>query len=78
MNIGKLDTLKNIDNNVLLLKQDMSHFVHDNILELYNTKFSDFVCKYYKQYESEYLNKWEIEYLFSNICKKYFKYSFKK
>ena len=71
LNKGKLDILKKIDIDVLCLKNEMSQFVHNHILELNNTSTLAFANKYYKQYKSEYLSNWEIQQLFIDICKKY-------
>ena len=71
LNKGKLDTLKRIDNDVLCLKNEMSQFVHEHILELNNGNVLSFANKYYKQYKSEYLSNWEIQQIFIDIGKKY-------
>ena len=71
LNKGKLDTLKSVDTHVLCLKNNMSQFVHEHILELNNTSVLTFANTYYKQYKSEYLIAWEIQQLFIDICKKY-------
>ena len=71
LNKGKLDTLTRIDNDVLCLKNNMSQFVHEHILELNNISVLAFANKHYKQYKSEYLSNWEIQQLFIDICKKY-------
>ena len=71
LNKNKLDTLKSVDNDVLCLKNEMSQFVHEHILELNNGNVLSFANKYYKQYKSEYLIAWEIQQLFIDICKKY-------
>lgn len=71
LNKSKLDTLTRIDNDVLCLKNEMSQFVHEHILELNNISVLVFANKYYKQYKSEYLSNWEIQQLFIDICKKY-------
>lgn len=71
LNKGKLDTLTRIDNDVLCLKNNMSQFVHEHILELNRGSVLNFANKYYKQYKSEYLSNWEIQQLFIDICKKY-------
>ena len=71
LNKNKLDTLKSVDTHVLYLKNNMSQFVHEHILELNNGSVLAFANKYYKQYNSEYLSNWEIQQLFIDICKKY-------
>ena len=71
LNKGKLDFLKKIDIDVLCLKNEMSQFVHNHILELNSESVLVFANKYYKQYKSEYLTAWEIQQLFIDICKKY-------
>ena len=71
LNKGKLDTLKRIDNDVLCLKNEMSQFVHEHILELNNGSVLAFANTYYTQYKSEYLSNWEVQQLFIDICKKY-------
>lgn len=71
LNKGKLDTLTRIDAHVLCLKNEMSQFVHEHILELNNTSVLTFANTYYKQYKSEYLIAWEIQQLFIDICKRY-------
>ena len=71
LNKGKLDILTCIDAHVLCLKNNMSQFVYEHILELNNSIVLSFANKYYKQYKSEYLSNWEIQQLFIDICKKY-------
>lgn len=70
MNIGKLDKIKEHDENVIALKNRMSLFVHDHLDELLKTKFLTFVNKYYKQFESV-LFAWETQKLFMMICRQY-------
>ena len=71
LNKGKFDTLKSVDAHVLCLKNEMSQFVHNHILELNNISTLAFANKYYKQYKSEYLTAWEIQQIFIDIGKKY-------
>ena len=71
LNKGKLDMLRNIDESVLALKNEMSAFVYANIFELINSSVLEFANKHYKQYSSEYLSAWEIQYLFIEVCKLY-------
>ena len=71
LNKCKFDTLKSVDTHVLYLKQEMSQFIHEHILELNNTSVLTFANEYYKQYKSEYLSSWEIQQIFIDICKKY-------
>ena len=51
-------------------KNNMSHFVHEHILELNSGSVLAFANKYYKQYKSGYLIAWEVQQLFIDICKK--------
>ena len=52
LNKGKLDFLKKIDIDVLCLKNEMSQFVHNHILELNSESVLVFANKYYKQYST--------------------------
>ena len=70
MNIGKLDIIKTHDENVIVLKNEMSLFVHDHLDELLKTKFLTFVNEYYKQFEGV-LFAWETQKLFMMICQQY-------
>lgn len=71
LNKGKLELLRTVDENVLVLKNEASAFVHSHILELLDTGVLTFANKYYKQYRSEYLTAWEIQTLFIEICRLY-------
>ena len=71
LNKGKLELLRTVDENVLVLKNEASAFVHSHILELLDTGVLTFANKYYKQYRSEYLAAWEIQTLFIEICRLY-------
>ena len=71
LNKGKFDILKKIDTDVLCLKNEMSHFIHEHMLELNSGDTLAFANEYYKQYKSEYLSNWEVQQLFIDICKKY-------
>lgn len=71
LNKGKLDKLRAVDEAVLSLKNEASTFVHSHILELLDTGVLTFGNKYYKQYRSEYLTAWEVQTLFTEICKLY-------
>ena len=70
MNIGKLDIIKEHDENVIVLKNEMSAFVHEHLDELLKTKFLTFVNEYYKQFEGV-LFAWETQKLFMIICQQY-------
>lgn len=56
LNKNKFNTLKSIDAHVLCLKNNMSQFIYEHILELNNSNVLSFANKYYKQYKSEYLS----------------------
>ena len=71
LNKGKLDILKKIDTDVLCLKNEMSQFVHEHILELNSGSVLAFANEYYKQYTLDEISRWEIQQLFIDICKKY-------
>ena len=71
LNRGKLELLRTVDENVLVLKNEMSAYVHSHILELLDTGVLTFANKYYKQYRSEYLTAWEVQTLFIEICRLY-------
>ena len=71
LNKGKLDKLRAIDESVIVLKNKMSTFVYANIFELIDSSALAFANKHYKQYSSEYLNAWEIQCLFIEVCKLY-------
>ena len=70
MNIGKLDIIKTHDENVIVLKNEMSLFVHEHLDELLKSKFLTFVNEYYKQFEGI-LFAWETQKLFMMICQQY-------
>ena len=70
MNIGKLDIIKEHTENVIVLKNKMSAFVHEHLDELLKTKFLTFVNEYYKQFEGV-LFAWETQKLFMMICRQY-------
>ena len=70
MNTGKLNQLKEIEENVRVLKNKMSVFVYDNIFELLETGYMSFAGKYYKQYKGL-LTVDETVHLLQDICKNY-------
>ena len=70
MNTGKLSKIKELDENVIALKNNMSAFIHKHLDELLKTKFLTFINKYYKQFEGV-LFAWETQKLFMMICRQY-------
>ena len=70
MNIGKLSKIKELDENIIALKNDMSLFIHNNIRELTKLGYMKFGNKYYKQFEGV-LFAWETQKLFMMICRQY-------
>ena len=69
-NIGKTDTLKKIDMEVLELKNQMSKYVFEHIDEfLLESKYT-FVSRY-KRFQSDYLSAWEIQTLFNIVMTAY-------
>ena len=70
MNTGKLNKIKELDKNVIALKNKMSAFIHNNIHELTKLGYMNFGNKYYKQFNGL-LTAWETQKLFMMICQQY-------
>ena len=70
LNTGKLSKIKELDENIIMLKNKMSLFVHNNLTELTNLGYMNFGNKYYKQFNGL-LTAWETQKLFMMICQQY-------
>ena len=70
MNTGKLSKIKELDENIIVLKNEMSLFIHNNIRELTKLGYMNFGNKYYKQFNGL-LTAWETQKLFMMICQQY-------
>lgn len=72
LNKYKLNLLKQVDAETLLLKNEMSKFIFEHIKELYyDQDVYNFSKKYLKEFKSEYLKTWNVQTLFQDIIKLY-------
>lgn len=72
LNKEKLNLLKQVNEDTLFLKNEMSKFIFNHINELYyNQDVYSFSKKYLNKFKSEYLKTWNIQTLFQDTIKFY-------
>ena len=72
LNKDKLNLLKQVNEDTLLIKNEMSKFIFNHIHELYyNQDVYNFSKKYSKKFKSEYLKTWNVQTLFEDTIKFY-------
>ena len=73
LNKGKLQSIKDIDVKITVLKNSMSNFVYTHLKELVVLGNLGFTTKYYKQFNNTDITNWETQKLFNMICIMYLK-----
>jgi hypothetical protein len=68
LNKGKLQSIKDIDVKITVLKNSMSTFVYNNLKELIVLGNLGFTTKYYKQFNNTDITNWETQKLFNMVC----------
>ena len=69
LNPGKLQKIKDYDKKIMDLKNEISQFVHDNIVEIFFDK--SVVSSQYVLFENDWLDNWELQRIMQRICDDY-------
>ena len=69
LNPGKLQKIKDYDKKIMDLKNEISQFVHNNIIEIFFDK--SVVSSQYVLFENDWLDNWELQRIMQRICDDY-------